>query len=253
MTKLVKLTGEIRNLFGLLEWPQFLRWLGLLLALSPKVLRSGSLGVVDEAFGERIRFRTGGRFFSIEHGALGVVREIIGSQCYVRAEDLCGCRNILDLGSNCGVFTLFCLANAPEANVVGVEVQAALVDVARQNIEKAGFSKRAFFQNAYAGEEDDFIKNLAAGSGETVRFSPEAYIARVGKCDFMKCDIEGAEYSLITSTSTWLHHVRKISLEYHGTWEQGFELGNVLRGHGFTVSQHLHGNLGYLSCVSSRL
>jgi len=249
MTKLIKLAGEIRKIFFILETGAFFRWLGLLVVLSPKVLRSGSLGIVDNAFGEDIHFRVGGRIFFFDNCALGVVREIIGSQCYVSAEKLCGCRNILDLGSNCGVFTLFCLANAPTANVVAVEVQTAMVKAAQENINRAGFSDRVSFLNAYAGEENDFIRELAGGDGEIDRFSPESYVGEVGVCDFLKCDIEGAEYSLITPDAIWLRSVKRISLEYHGTWEQGAGLGEILRGHGFQVSQHPHGNLGYLECV----
>lgn len=250
MRKLLKLSGEIRNLHRALELPSFLRWLWLLFILSPKVVRSGSLGIVDEAFGCSVRFRTAGRVFSFERCPLGLVREIIGSECYIRAEDLRECRNILDLGCNCGVFTLFCLANAPDAHVVAVEVQSELVAAAKDNIAGAGFSARAKFLNAYAGEETEFIRELSGGKGQ--RFSPESYMAESGGCDFMKCDIEGAEYTLITPSATWLRQIERISLEYHGSWAQGSGLGEILRGHGFHVSQHPHGSLGYLQCTRLR-
>ena len=249
MKKLLKLAGEARNLFFVLEPSSFFRWLWLLLVLSPKVVRSGSLGIVDEAFGESIRFRTAGRVFSLDQCPLGLVREIIGSECYLRAAELRGFREILDLGSNCGVFTLFCLANAPEARVTAVEVQPKLIAAARANIGSTGFSARVSFLNAYAGEENDFIRELTAGDPDVVRFSPEDYIAEVGECDFMKCDIEGAEYTLITPAANWLRRVKRISLEYPGSWAQGSELGDILRGHGFHVSQQPHGDLGYLQCV----
>jgi hypothetical protein len=246
MKNLLRLAAEARHMFRVLDLPSFLRWLWLVVVHSPEIARSGSLGVVDEAFGSAVKFRIGGRFFSMDRCALGLVREIVGSECYVRAADLRECRSILDLGSNCGVFTLFCLASAPDARVVGVEVQPELVEAALENIGRAGFASRAKFLNAYAGEESDFIRSLAGG--KTVRFSPEDYLSAAGGCDFMKCDIEGAEYSLITPAATWLRQVRKISLEYHGTWEQGAGLGQILRDHGFVVSQHPHGTLGYLVC-----
>lgn len=249
MAKILKLAGEARNLFLVLEPHSFFRWLWLLLVLSPKVIRSGSLGIVDEAFGNGVRFRTAGRVFSLDHCPLGLVREIVGSECYIRAGDLRHCRTILDLGSNCGVFTLFCLANAPDARVTAVEVQPKLIAAAGANLDRAGFSARASLHNAYAGEENDFIRELAAGNPNVSRFSPESYVADAGECDFMKCDIEGAEYALITPAATWLRQVKRISLEYHGSWAQGSGLGDILRGHGFHVSQHPHGNLGYLQCV----
>lgn len=249
MTKLLKLATEARNLSFVLEPRSFFKWLWLLMVLSPKVVRSGSLGIVDEAWGDGVRLRTGGRVFSLGQCPLGLVREIVGGECYVRAMDLRDCRTILDLGSNCGVFTVFCLANAPNSRVVAVEVQSKLIAAARSNIESAGFSARASLHNAYAGEETDFIRELAAGDRNVVRFSPESYMAEVGACDFLKCDIEGGEYTLITPEATWLRRVKRISLEYHGSWAQGSGLGEILRGHGFQVSQQPHGNLGYLQCV----
>ena len=217
--------------------------------LSPKVVRSGSLGIVDEAYGHRIRFRTAGQVFSLEKCPMGLVREIIGNECYVRATDIHDYSKILDLGSNCGVFTLFCLANAPSSSVVAVEVQSKLIAASRANIERSGLSGRASFINAYAGVENDFIQELVSGDSGIKGFDPVSYIEEVGYCDFMKCDIEGGEYSLITPDATWLRKVKRISLEYHGSWAQGADLGFILRGHGFQVSQQLHGNLGYLQAI----
>lgn len=240
---------EIWNVFRVLEARSFFKWLWLLLVLSPRAMRAGSLGVVDEAFGSPVRFRTAGRVFSFAGCSLGLVREIIGNECYAGAKDLRGCRTILDLGSNCGVFAVFGLANAPAARVVAVEAQPDLVAVAKANVEQAGFASRAVFLNAYAGEENAFIRELVGGDPHVSRFSPEAYIAQAGECDFMKCDIEGAEYHLITPSATWLRRVKRISLEYHGGWAEGAELGKILEGHGFQVSQRTHGNLGYLQCA----
>lgn len=251
MTKLYKLAAESRNLYFTLDARSFFRWVWLVLMTFPEVVRSGSLGVVDEAFGSSVRFRTGGREFFLERCQLGLVREIVGSACYVQPDELRDCRTILDLGSNCGVFTLYCLANAPNARVVAVEAQPRLIADARANIEKSGFAERAIFVNEFVGDYTEFIGMLADGDPSVSRFSPESYVAQAGTCDFMKCDIEGAEYTLITPTATWLRRVKRISLEYHGTWEQGAGLREILEGHGFTVTQHPHGTLGYLVCKRS--
>ncbi len=248
MKKLIKLSSEIKNVCSILDARSFFRWVWLLLVTLPEVVRSGSLGVVDEAFGPVVRFRTGGREFSFETCQLGLVREIVGRACYARPDELRDCRSILDLGSNCGVFTLFCLANAPDAKVLAVEAQPQLVADARANIKNSGFSERATFVNAFVGEFNDFISTLAGGDPRVSQFSPELYVNQVGACDFMKCDIEGAEYTLITPAAAWLRRVKQISLEYHGTWEQGLGLREILMGHGFSVIQHPHGAFGYLVC-----
>ena len=104
------------------------------------------------------------------------------------------------------------------------------------------------FLTAYAGEENEFIRRLADRDVTAKRFSPEAYIENVGTCDVMKCDIEGAEYSLITPSATWLRRVEVISLEYHGSWADGERLVEIIERHGSEVTQRPHGELGYLDC-----
>lgn len=224
----------------------FLRWLGLVLGNLPTVLRTGSLGAVDTAFGSRVRFRCGKGWIEIEDGALGVVREIIGAHCYIEPEELAPARNILDLGANCGVFSLFALANAPTAKVVAVEVQPPMAKVAQENLARNGLGSRANVINGIAGEKTSFVHSLLAKYPDIQAFNPMTYLDEVGSCDFLKCDIEGAEFGFITAGATWLRRVKRISLEYHGHWEDGAQLKTVLEGHGFAVEQHPHGVLGYL-------
>ena len=251
-TKVSKLVKEIVNVFRCMEVLEATKWGGLLFLFSPKVIREGSLGRVDEAFGSNLRFRTGDQKFSFEQCSVGLVREIIGNECYIPAHEMKNFRNILDLGANCGVFTAFALANSPKANVVAVEAQSGLVEVAKSNISRSrSFSSRVEFFNAYVGEENAFIRQLTTGSPDVDKFSPEGYIAKVGICDFLKCDVEGAEYDFITPSASWLRAVRRISLEYQGTWSDGEGLAKILESHGFQVMQQEHGILGYLHGVRS--
>jgi hypothetical protein len=248
MNKIKKLLQEIAGVRRVLGAADFMRWFGLLLGCSVQVLRKGSLGPVDDAYGSRVRFKTGGIWVVIEDGSLGVVREIVAAHCYVEPSNLAEAKTILDLGANCGVFTLFALANAPAARLVSVEAQPHMTAIARQNIASNGYADRVDLRNAYAGEKNDFIAGLIVANPELNAFNPFDYMDKVGVCDFLKCDIEGAEYSLITDKSTWLRKVRKISLEYHGTWEEGARLNKIITAHGFEVKQYPHGVLGYLMC-----
>ena len=246
MNKVKKFAGEALRLRRILSGPDFLRWCGLVVANLPTILRTGSLGAVDQAFGERVRFRCGGEWLVIEKGALGVVREIIGAHCYIEPEELAQAQNILDLGANCGVFSLFALANAPAAKVVAVEAQPPMAEVARENLARNGLDSRVNVINGVAGTKTNFIHSLLDKYPDIQAFNPTAYLDEVGSCDFLKCDIEGAEFGFITSAATWLRRVKRISLEYHGKWEDGAELKSVLEGHGFSVEQQPHGVLGYL-------
>lgn len=252
MNKIKKLVREATGVWRVLSTRDFLRWVGLLIVCSPRVLRAGSLGPVDEAYGPCIRFRIGTQWQVVGNGSLGVVREIVAAHCYVRTEELRDARQILDLGANCGVFTLFALCSAPDARIVSVEAQPKMSEIAGANIKANGHFHRVLLHNAYAGEANSFIEGLRRDHPSLKRFDPEEYIAQVGHCDFLKCDIEGAEYTLITKSSTWLRKVRRMSLEYHGTWADCENLRRVVESHGFEVRQYRHGSLGYLMCQQNR-
>lgn len=248
MTKLKKLLVEVSGLFSVMGLGDFLRWCWLCLLKTPVVLRTGSLGPVDQAFGTRVRYRCAGRWWTIEDGALGVVREIAAGECYVPGRELAEAKVILDLGGNCGVFTLFALGHAPKAAVMVVETNPATAPVLRENLRLNGVEARATVAHAYAGAETDYVRKLRQSHPDIGHFNLEAWLHSVGECDFLKCDIEGAEYGLFDASSTWLRRVKRMSLEYHGTWNDGAALAEIIRRHGFEVTQKPHGALGYLVC-----
>ena len=57
----------------------------------------------------------------------------------------------------------------------------------------------------------------------------------VKKIDFMKMDIEGSEFSVLTKDNDWLAIVDKIAMEVHPAYGNERELEAVLENHGFRV------------------
>lgn len=251
MRRILQFASESLKLASILPVKDFLRWAAKCVAYIPAILRKRSLGPVDDAFGTTVRFHSGGRVIEVRDGALGVVREIVGSECYGKAGDFRSARHILDLGANCGVFTLFALANAPGATVTAVELQPELAAIARENVLRNGFAARTHIENKCAGAPNDALTRLFAGGALPELFDFEGYLERVGTCDFLKCDIEGSEFDLITNEATWLRSVRRVGIEYHGDWDAGSRLRTILESHGFTVQQLPHGTLGYLLAIRS--
>jgi len=49
------------------------------------------------------------------------------------------------------------------------------------------------------------------------------------KVDFLKIDIEGAEYAVLKDIAGDLHRVQNMFLEYHGTFSQNGELGEIIK------------------------
>lgn len=247
--KAFRFIGEIVRIYRILPAGSAVRWSGLAVLRMSEILRTDSLGCVDFLLRRGIAFRSGGRKFAAENVDLGVVREIVGVHRYVAPQELPSARHILDLEANCGVFTLFALANAPAAEVCSVEVQRELAAPVRLNTELCGFGDRVIVKNEWAGIPADFIETLLKDDPQWKAFDTDHYIAEVEEGDFVKCDIEGAELGFITPDSKWLHEVRQVSLEYYGNWLAGEKLGEVLRGLGFDVKQRSHDGLGHLAGV----
>jgi len=58
----------------------------------------------------------------------------------------CPAPRVLDLGTGSGCLLLAILANAPTASGIGVDIQEAAAEMARQNAERLGLASRADFQ-----------------------------------------------------------------------------------------------------------
>jgi len=241
---------EAANVRRMVPPADFLRWLVCLVRTAPKVIAHRSLGPTDIAFGETIRIRQQGRVLQLEGASLGVAREIFGRECYISARQLEDCRTILDLGANAGTFTLFALHAAPSARVHAVEAQPEFIPILGRNVALNGYRERVTIENVLVGGAHDRwsseLQHKHPGLGE---FRIGDYLDSVGECDFLKCDVEGAEFTLFAGDLGWVRRFRRMALEYHGPWERGRALGDMIRQQGFTVDQKTHGVLGYLFAI----
>ena len=241
---------EYGNVWRLLPIAGFARWSACLLKRLPAVVQQRSLGPVDDLFGPDFAFKANGRILMIRGGSFGLVREIFGQQCYITADELRPLRWIIDLGSNCGTFSLFALCNAPEARVQGVEALPELARRAQQNLAANQMGDRGCIQNGIVGNESSpWSEALEKTSGPIERFDGKKVVAGMHQVDFLKCDIEGAEYELFAGDLSWLSSVNRLAIEYHGDWAQGEKLSLTLRSAGYSVTQVPHGILGYLYCL----
>ena len=244
---IIRLFNEIRLVAGLLSGRDMLRWCSALVRSAPAAVRERSLGPADRAMGGSFSIRQSHQRLTFLECDLGVVREIFGHHCYGNPVDFRDARLIVDLGANCGAFTLFALANAPDARVWAVEAQPELTKLLAANLECNSCRGRVTIENALVGgiynawAQDLVRKHPAVSVWDIGRMSPAG-----AEIDFLKCDIEGAEFLLLDPVPPWFRRVRRFALEYHGSWQKGAELGERLRGADFIVSQRSHRDLGYL-------
>jgi len=245
---ILRFLREIRVVAGLLTAGDFLRWFFACVRVLPEILRTRSLGPADRAFGDSFSIRNGVGRLDFTRCDFGVIREIFGHRCYAEPMDLRAARCVVDFGANCGAFTLFALSHAPHAHVMAVEAQPEMVSALEANLERNGMSGRAFVRNALVGgvynawSQELLVRHPRVGIWNAQEMLPPDQ-----EVDFLKCDIEGAEFQLLDPVPTWLRRVRRFALEYHGDWTKGAELGERLRAAGFVITQRSHRNLGYLT------
>jgi FkbM family methyltransferase len=144
-------------------------------------------------------------------------------------------RTILDLGANVGA-TVADLADAyPEAQVLGVELDAANVAMAQRNT--AGWRSRASILHgavwtedgevAYGGHRGEWAyrvldamddRTRAAAMATVPAFSLTTLVDRLapgGTVDYVKMDVEGAERFLLADGEGWSERVRCLQVEVH--------------------------------------
>jgi hypothetical protein len=240
--------AELRIVARLLPPGAFARWARGFLLAAPDMFRQRSLGPVDRLFGEDFTFCWKGREIRIERSDMGIVREIFGHRCYVSHTDISTARNILDLGCNSGLFTAFALLEAPEACIQAVDAQRDLLQSVRSNIARLD-SSRVTIECAFVGEmHTDWALSLREHDPEIGEFDVRGYLEAVGHCDFMKCDVEGGEFSFFRGDLSWTEAIGAMAIEVHPEYGDVGELASSLRRAGFRVEKERHSTLGYLFC-----
>jgi FkbM family methyltransferase len=133
----------------------------------------------------------------------------------------------MDLGANIGMFGAWFLGRHPGARVTAYEaepgnalVHARTVDA---NVPRHDWEVRAAAA-ATADGEVRFLSGRGAhsrlagetdGDAELVTVPAEDVLARAGEVDFLKIDIEGAEWELLADDRFAALPARVVSLEYH--------------------------------------
>jgi hypothetical protein len=248
MSLLAQTIAEVRIVASLLPFWTFLRWSRGLLLAAPDMIRQHSLGPVDQMFGESFDFYWKGRAIHIDKSDMGIVREIFGHRCYVSRSNFTPVRNVLDLGCNTGLFTIFAILEAPGCRIRAVDVQWDLVEGARHNLAQFG-NDRVTLECAIVGDmETDWIRVLRRQNPTLAKFNLHEYLVSVGRCDFLKCDVEGAEFSLFSGNLSWTRAVGAMAIEVHPEHGDPRVLEASLRCEGFRVETEPHGSLEYMFC-----
>lgn len=171
---------------------------------------------------------------------------------------------IIDAGANTGCVSLYFKKHFPDAEIVCFEPDTLIYSLLKTNIEKNNLRYVEHHNCAlgsFDGETQFFssnAKHLSGGLGNSIKKSwgiqedPKLYdISRVPirrlspfinkKVDYLKIDVERAEFEILKEIQPKLHLVKQIHLELHCLGSQAVEsiefVKRILERHHFFVTE----------------
>jgi len=143
---------------------------------------------------------------------------------------------ILDCGSHIGLAVLYYKTQWPGAEVVAFEPDAGNYSILQKNI--SGFQGVTAFQKAIWKEETELTfqsegtMGSKIGSGADNGKSVSVQTVRlkdllVRPIDFLKLDIEGAEYEVLMDCGNSIGYIKNLFIEYHGSFAQNGQLNQI--------------------------
>jgi len=145
---------------------------------------------------------------------------------------------ILDCGANIGLSVIYLKKICPTATIIAFEPDPDNFKLLQKNIASHGL-QNVELKNEAIWKEDTMLSFEARGTmGSKIVFDKEADRSKLTKAvrlkdylnrkiDFLKIDIEGAEYEVLRDISDNLSFVKNLFVEYHGMFGQVSELSEL--------------------------
>jgi FkbM family methyltransferase len=147
---------------------------------------------------------------------------------------------IIDCGANIGLSSLYFKSIYPNAILHAFEPDAELFQLLQKNAQVNGFTNTNLHQAAVWIEETNLsfsnkgseashidLSNQSAHQVKAIRLS--SFLAQFEHIDFLKMDIEGAEFQVVADCLEALKKVDHFFLEYHGKVDQTKQLHTLLQ------------------------
>lgn len=195
-----------------------------------KNLREHTLQTIT-FFGYNLSFRSRDEF-------LHSVREIFIEEVY--KQQLSARPYIIDCGANIGLSVIYLKRLFPDAEIIAFEPDEINFDLLKKNIQSFGFKDIELRKEAVWKENTQLtfinsgslmskIEENAANKNAITVKAVRLKDLMTEKIDFLKIDIEGAEYTVLKDIEDNLHFVQNLFIEYHGTFEQNDELNEIFQ------------------------
>ncbi|MEZ5034373.1 MAG: FkbM family methyltransferase [Chitinophagaceae bacterium] len=144
---------------------------------------------------------------------------------------------IIDCGANIGLSVIYLKKIAPEASIIAFEPDDKNFELLQKNINSFNFKNVTLKKEAVWVENTvlNFLNDASMSSKVDENNSPSSIKVQASrlkdllkkKIDFLKIDIEGAEYKVLCDIEENLYNVDKLFLEYHGKFHEQNELTHI--------------------------
>lgn len=225
---------------------QALRWYGAVLRHAPTILRERKFYSADDDMRGILRFYLLGREFTVDNATLGegysFFREFFVRQIYFREFKQLNFGTCLDLGCNIGEVSSFLRQMAgPQGRVVAIDaltypnsaVRSRVASIPGIEIHHGFLCGESIRQDSAVLHAmctpNDFDSNLAITVGELMDAYDLAHI------NFLKMDIEGAEFNIFRDAVDWLDRVDDLAMEVHNDIGDPGEIIQRMQEKGFRV------------------
>jgi len=204
-----------------------------------------------------IRLRNGFKFNIMHHLDALTIKEIFIDNDYKVNKNKF--KVIIDIGANIGTFSILAAKKYPQAKIYSYEPVKSTYNLLRQNIMLNKISNINTFRYGVSNEKRKtalYVGNASGLSSTTKRgktFNIEIIsmvtlkdifdMNKINKCDLLKMDCEGGEYSILLKTDPkTLKRVNKYVVEYHDNLNghNGKELLEVFRKLNYKVKINQH-------------
>jgi FkbM family methyltransferase len=244
-----KLVSDFRGLFLIMPFWQFLKYSFLFVKSIPTIIKERNLSSVDMAFGNKVKIQFGKDqyFFSSDQAIIGGIREIWVRKVYSGNSFLEINRQnptIFDLGANIGMFSSLAKAVNPTAKVYAIEPNHRLNELYRQNFTKNfnghDFTVFSSFIGGTTSKQKEMKKNAEDYDSNHITLDAILSEHNITEIDFLKCDIEGAEFELFRQIKGLFPIINKIAVEVHDFAGDRYGFRQMLVDGGFQIEKEIH-------------
>lgn len=144
---------------------------------------------------------------------------------------------ILDCGSHIGMSIVYLKRICPTAEIIGFEPDKKNFELLSHNINSFDLDKVTLVNKAvwnqnttlnFASEGDMTSRIIEDGKSENPVEACRLFDYLDRKVDFLKMDIEGAEYEVVKDLEPRMDKIHRMFIEYHGLFNQNTELLEIL-------------------------